>query len=1626
MSKERGTETTHTPWVAGRRAACRALHALCLAACLGMPGAVVAQTPDGWDWAVRMYSSRTEYGNDIAVDSLNGMVYTGGVNEDGYWNVLGGVWALLFGSSTNDDGYLAKQNLNGAVQWQIMVGGTGDDAITGVCTDPAGNVYATGWFTGSNASFTGVSGTDERMTSAGGTDVFVVCYSASGVLQWKMRAGDGSDDMASGICWSGGKLFVTGSFKGAPAMAGLPTTATGLSVANRSHAFLLALQATDGSGLWRLDGVNGEDSRFNAVAADASAVYTLGVHKGSSYDLAGSNAAETVMPVASGNLSGDVVAVDLAGNVLWAQEVSNPGDDNIQALGIAACTDAVYITGSTHDGSTFPGGSTVNTAPACHDHGYLARLEKWSGNTQWVRPLIGGSDHTLFGTDLTTDDHGDALLSGTYQGSLTYQGSTYSGLPINQVFLIKFSASGEGRWGMSPAGAGADRANGVATDRNGKVFLTGSFTDDITFITPWSSNSSQNIFIARLKDLDHDVVSYRDPSHFAGFGPVCSGQGPIDLSTLLIPLRTGNGASVLSSNGVLNPPGMLGQSGDGVASFSGTPGDAIVDMGDTIPAGENLVIRWRSGGGTANLNVGGAMMAAGAYTDQGNLSTTSTAFGLMQVTATVPMRYIRLTRLPGANFTVDGLFYKFGSDTTGTWTGPGVSGTYFDPYGLSGNVPITYTAQGYSTTHVVMVDQETVAGTIQIGGTVCPGSDVALNLSGVLATTIHWLTSTNGGTTWNVDQTDQDSHTLNNVVQATWVTTKEANGTCPGLYSDTIVVTPLDTVPPLITGCPGNILVHADGGSCGTVVNYLPPTSTDACGAVVLAVDQVAHQPGSTFPVGSTTVQYTATDLNGNSALCTFTVDVLDTVAPLISCPADVVAPTNSGCTATGVNLGIMPALANDNCGVATVTNDAPGTFPIGVTVVTWTATDNSGNTATCTQNVTVTDNVNPTIGCPAAVAATTNSGCTATGVALGTPVSGDNCGVANVTNNAPAAFPIGTTTITWTVTDNSGNTTTCTQNVTVTDNENPAISCPAAVTVATNSGCTASGVALGTPVTSDNCGVANVTNNAPAAFPIGVTTVTWTVTDNSGNTATCTQNVTVTDNENPAISCPAAVAATTNSGCTATGVALGTPVASDNCGVANVTNNAPAAFPIGTTTITWTVTDNSGNTATCSQTVTVIDDVAPVAVCQNVTVSLDSVGNANVLAAQVDNGSSDNCGSANLTLSTTQYHAIGTYSDTLTATDAFGNTGFCLATITVVDNSAPVALCNDTTLYLDAAGNASLAAAELDGGSTDNGVITAWSASQTSFTCSDMGPEQVTLTVTDNGGNSSSCTSVVTILDTLAPYINCNDLTKPLDANGWAVMDSSIVDTWGDNCMAGLYAWANPDSINVPGQTMVTVYIADASGNVDSCMATITVTDDLPPAALCQNTTLYLDAFGMASITPADLDGGSADNGTITAMAASQTSFTCADVGTLTDTLYVTDGGGNTSFCLADVTVIDTVAPTALCQPITVQLDAGGNASLTSAQVDNGSSDNCAIASLTLDITSFSCSDIGANTVTLTATDVNGNSSSCTATITVQDNLGPTISCPAALSVPTNSGCTATAVALGTRPHPTTALWFP
>jgi len=108
--------------------------------------------------------------------------------------------------------------------------------------------------------------------------------------------------------------------------------------------------------------------------------------------------------------------------------------------------------------------------------------------------------------------------------------------------------------------------------------------------------------------------------------------------------------------------------------------------------------------------------------------------------------------------------------------------------------------------------------------------------------------------------------------------------------------------------------------------------------------------------------------------------------------------------------------------------------------------------------------------------------------------------------------------------------------------------------------------------------------------------------------------------------------------------------------------------------------------------------------------------------------------------------------------------------------------------------------------------------------------------------------------------------------------------------------------------------------------------------------------------------------------------------------TWTVTDVNGNTATCTQDVTVIDILPPVALCVDITVSLDATGNVTIVAGDIDGGTTDNCLLAGIAIDIASFDCSNLGPNTVTLTATDANGNTDFCTSTVTVIDPNVPTI----------------------------------
>ncbi len=141
------------------------------------------------------------------------------------------------------------------------------------------------------------------------------------------------------------------------------------------------------------------------------------------------------------------------------------------------------------------------------------------------------------------------------------------------------------------------------------------------------------------------------------------------------------------------------------------------------------------------------------------------------------------------------------------------------------------------------------------------------------------------------------------------------------------------------------------------------------------------------------------------------------------------------------------------------------------------------------------------------------------------------------------------------------------------------------------------------------------------------------------------------------------------------------------------------------------------------------------------------------------------------------------------------------------------------------------------------------------------------------------------------------------------------------------------------------------------------------------------------------DVDGGSTA-GCAGTLSLSKSSFTCENIGLNEVILSATTINANTATCSSIVTVIDTFAPTAVCNNIDAYLDATGNVSITGEDLDGGSSDNCDALTFSLSQTDFTCDDVGANSVTLIVSDAGGNTSTCIATVNVIDNIAPTARC--------------------------------
>ncbi len=239
---------------------------------------------------------------------------------------------------------------------------------------------------------------------------------------------------------------------------------------------------------------------------------------------------------------------------------------------------------------------------------------------------------------------------------------------------------------------------------------------------------------------------------------------------------------------------------------------------------------------------------------------------------------------------------------------------------------------------------------------------------------------------------------------------------------------------------------------------------------------------------------------------------------------------------------------------------------------------------------------------------------------------------------------------------------------------------------------------------------------------------------------------------------------------------------------------------------------------------------------------------------------------------------------------------------------------------------------------------------------------------------------------DNTNPVAICKNITVQLNSSGTASITGAQVDNGStDNCQLTFSVSPNTFTCANLGSNAVTLTATDQCGHTGACSATVTVQNLNVPNAICKNFTLQLNSAGTGTITTANINNGSTAVCGIQSMSVSPNSFTCANVGSNIVTLTVTGVNGLSSTCTATVTVQDNVPPNAICQNVTKQLDVNGVASITGSDVNNGSNDACGIQSLSVTPNSFNCTNVGANTVTLTVTDNNGKVSTCTSTVTIK-----------------------------------------
>ena len=428
-------------------------------------------------WAKSMGGASNDLGRSIAVDALGNVYTTGYFSGTADFDPGPGTYNLT--SAGYSDIFISKLDASGNFVWAKDMGGSGAAAYgESIAVDASGNVYTTGYFTGT-ADFDPGAGT-YNLTSAGGRDIFVSKLDSSGNFVWAKRMGGASGDEGYSIAIdASGNVYTTGDFQGTTDFD--PGAGTyNLTSAGGRDIFVSKLDAS-GNFVWAKD-MGGTSNDFgNSIAVDALGnVYTTGDFLGT----ADFDPGPGTYNLTAAYVDIFVSKLNASGNFVWAKDMGGGA-----ATGNSIAVDAsfnVCTTGNFNGTVDFdPGAGTYNLTSVTGGFDiFVSKLDS-SGKFVWAKKMGGDSTYDNQGNSIAVDASGNVYTTGQFNGTVDFDPGpgTYNLTSAGQgdIFVSKLDASGNFVWAKRMGGTSWDGGSFIAVDASGNVYTTGDFQGTANF-----------------------------------------------------------------------------------------------------------------------------------------------------------------------------------------------------------------------------------------------------------------------------------------------------------------------------------------------------------------------------------------------------------------------------------------------------------------------------------------------------------------------------------------------------------------------------------------------------------------------------------------------------------------------------------------------------------------------------------------------------------------------------------------------------------------------------------------------------------------------------------------------------------------------------------------------------------------------------------------------------------------------------------------------------------------------------------------------------------------------------------------------------------------------------------------